>query len=79
MNAASWISIRASANCLTFAGQGSFVAPETVRPVMASLRDEVRDRANDRCEYCRLTQAGTLLPHELDPIRAQKHHPGNGS
>lgn len=38
------------------------------------LRDLVRQRAQDRCEYCRLPQLGTVLPHEVDHIRAQKHN-----
>ena len=41
---------------------------------MASLREQVRERAQDRCEYCQLPQSGTLLPHEQDHVRAQKHH-----
>ena len=39
-----------------------------------ALRDQVRQRAGDRCEYCRLPQACTTLPHEADHIRSQKHH-----
>lgn len=39
-----------------------------------ALRDQVRDRAGDRCEYCQLPQACTVLPHEADHIRSQKHH-----
>ena len=34
----------------------------------------VRERANDRCEYCRLPQSVSVLPHEIDHIRARKHH-----
>jgi len=37
------------------------------------LRGEVRQRAENRCEYCRMPQSGTVLPHEADHIRAQKH------
>ena len=37
------------------------------------LRGQVRQRAHDRCEYCRMPQSGTVLPHEADHIRAQKH------
>jgi hypothetical protein len=36
-----------------------------------SLR--IRERAGDRCEYCRLPQSYTILPHEVDHIRARKH------
>lgn len=42
---------------------------------MASLRrKQIWERANGRCEYCRLPQGCTTLPHELDHIRARKHH-----
>lgn len=39
-----------------------------------AIRDQVRQRAGDRCEYCRLPQPCTLLPHEADHIRSQKHN-----
>ena len=39
----------------------------------ASLRQQVRRRAQGCCEYCRMPQGGTVLPHELDHIRSQKH------
>ncbi|MBI3619481.1 HNH endonuclease [Candidatus Peregrinibacteria bacterium] len=39
-----------------------------------SQRDNIRDRAHGFCEYCRLPQSGTSLPHEIDHIRAKKHH-----
>lgn len=38
-----------------------------------SLRVQVQRRASDCCEYCQLPQSCTVLPHELDHIRAQKH------
>lgn len=38
-----------------------------------ALREQVRQRAHDCCEYCRLPQSCTRLPHEVDHIRAQKH------
>lgn len=38
-----------------------------------SRRAIVRDRAGDRCEYCRISQSQTSLPHEIDHIRARKH------
>jgi hypothetical protein len=41
---------------------------------MPSLREQVRARGNDCCEYCQLPQAFSTLPHELDHIRARKHH-----
>jgi len=37
------------------------------------IRAQVRLRANDRCEYSHMPQAGTVLPHEVDHIRSQKH------
>ena len=40
---------------------------------MPSLRDQVRQRAKARCEYCQLPQTCTVLPHEIDHILAQKH------
>jgi hypothetical protein len=40
----------------------------------SALREQARRRANDCCEYCLLPQAGTILPHEIDHIRSQKHH-----
>jgi HNH endonuclease len=39
-----------------------------------SQRRQVWKRARGRCEYCQLPQAFTSLPHELDHIRAKKHH-----
>lgn len=38
-----------------------------------ALREQVRLRAGDRCEYCQLPQSCTSLPHEADHIRSQKH------
>src|SRR5688500_456134 len=40
----------------------------------AFRRREVIKRAKDRCEYCQLPQACSVLPHEIDHIRARKHH-----
>jgi hypothetical protein len=39
----------------------------------AQLRVHVRQRAQDRCEYCHMPQQVTVLPHEVDHIRSQKH------
>src|SRR5437588_11079064 len=39
-----------------------------------SRRQQVWERASGRCEYCHLPQIYTVLPHELDHVRAQKHH-----
>lgn len=38
-----------------------------------SRRSIVRERAVDSCEYCRMPQSLTSLPHTLDHIRARKH------
>jgi hypothetical protein len=38
-----------------------------------ALRDQVRQRARGRCEYCQLPDWLTELPHEADHIRALKH------
>ena len=38
-----------------------------------ALRDQVRRRARDCCEYCRTPQSATNLPHEADHVRALKH------
>jgi HNH endonuclease len=37
-------------------------------------RKRVWERAGGKCEYCQLAQADSVLPHELDHIRAKKHH-----
>jgi hypothetical protein len=39
----------------------------------ATLREQVRHRASDCCEYCQTPQSQSFLPHELDHIRAQRH------
>jgi len=39
----------------------------------ASLSQYVRQRAAGRCEYCRLPQAATHVPFEIDHIIAHKH------
>src|SRR5438876_11213670 len=36
-------------------------------------RQAVFRRAGDRCEYCRLPRRESVLPHEIDHIRARKH------
>jgi hypothetical protein len=41
---------------------------------MPGLRELVWQRANGCCEYCRLPQELTILPHALDHIVAQQHH-----
>lgn len=39
-----------------------------------ALRQLVWDRANDRCEYCRLPQQLDILPFQIDHVIAVKHH-----
>src|SRR3954465_6467756 len=39
----------------------------------AALERLVRQRAGGRGEYCRLPQAGTQVPFEIDHIIARKH------
>jgi hypothetical protein len=41
---------------------------------MSSLRELVWERAGNSCEYCRLPQSLTILPHEIDHVVAQQHH-----
>lgn len=38
------------------------------------LRRQVRERAAERCEYCRTPQTASLLPFQVDHIIAQVHH-----
>jgi HNH endonuclease len=39
----------------------------------AQQRARVRRRAQYRCEYCRLPQRASILPHQVDHIIAQQH------
>jgi len=41
--------------------------------ILASLRREVRERAEERCEYCLLSETQAVLPHEPDHLIALKH------
>jgi len=41
--------------------------------ILASLRREVRERAEERCEYCLLSESQAVLPHEPDHLIALKH------
>lgn len=36
-------------------------------------RKKVWKRAGGKCEYCQLPEEDSVLPHELDHIRAKKH------
>lgn len=38
------------------------------------LRDAVRKRAADQCEYCLMPQEFDVLPFQVDHITSQKHH-----
>jgi len=37
------------------------------------LRRQVQERANGRCEYCRVHEADMYFPHEPDHVIAEKH------
>lgn len=39
----------------------------------AATRDRVRRRAEDRCEYCRLSQRYSELTHHIEHIVARQH------
>ena len=41
--------------------------------VSAALRELVRARAANRCEYCGIAESGTFAEHEIDHIIALKH------
>jgi hypothetical protein len=41
--------------------------------ISASLRYEVRERAEQRCEYCLLHESQAFFPHEPDHLIALKH------
>ena len=38
------------------------------------LRKQVRERAVDRCEYCRVSQSHDQLPFQVDHVIAEFHH-----
>ncbi len=40
----------------------------------AALQRLVQDRADGRCEYCRLPQIGSRAPFEIDHVIPRKHH-----
>lgn len=42
--------------------------------IAGPLRDAVQRRAQGACEYCRLPQAASILPHQVDHIIASQHH-----
>jgi hypothetical protein len=41
--------------------------------ISEALRQQVIDRANLRCEYCRLHEHDAYFTHEIDHIYAEKH------
>jgi 5-methylcytosine-specific restriction endonuclease McrA len=41
--------------------------------ISASLRDEIRNRAEGRCEYCRKPEIASLYAHQVDHILPLKH------
>ncbi len=41
--------------------------------ISQSLRDFVKQRANDRCEYCLIPDVAALHPHEIEQILPRKH------
>jgi hypothetical protein len=42
--------------------------------VPAEVREQVRRRARDVCEYCRLPQKASVVPHQVDHIVGRQHH-----
>jgi HNH endonuclease len=43
----------------------------------AETRSRVRDRAGNRCEYCRIHQQHYIIAFHVEHIVAQQHHGGN--
>lgn len=41
--------------------------------VSSGLRRQIHQRAQDRCEYCLLSQGDAFFPHEPDHVTAEKH------
>ena len=41
--------------------------------ISEQMRDRVRRRARNACEYCRLPQSASVLPHQVDHIIARQH------
>lgn len=38
------------------------------------IRRQIEQRAEQRCEYCRIPQDGDRMPFHIDHIRPRKHH-----
>ena len=45
----------------------------------ATLREQIRERAGFRCEYCRLPEAFALNPFHLDHVLPSFHGGGDGA
>jgi hypothetical protein len=43
----------------------------------ATTRSRVRDRAENRCEYCRIHQQHYIITSHIEHIVAQQHHRGS--
>jgi hypothetical protein len=41
--------------------------------ISIALRQLVRDRAQNACEYCLMPEMAVLVPHEVDHVIAEKH------
>ncbi|NER83927.1 MAG: HNH endonuclease [Leptolyngbya sp. SIO1D8] len=41
--------------------------------ISVALRQLVRDRAQNTCEYCLIPEIAVLVPHEVDHVIAEKH------
>jgi 5-methylcytosine-specific restriction endonuclease McrA len=43
------------------------------KQIASSLRQQIRKRAKNRCEYCLIAEQDTFFTHEIDHIIATKH------
>lgn len=41
--------------------------------VSEEMRQQVRRRAEEACEYCRLPEMASILPHQVDHVIAVQH------
>jgi len=44
-----------------------------MRYIPPALRRLVFERASGHCEYCRIHESDSYMPHEIDHIYAEKH------
>jgi hypothetical protein len=49
-----------------------------VSPIPESIRQQVRERAGQRCEYCRTPEGVSLYDHHVDHIISLKHSGPSG-